>query len=223
MNMGATSLIVVDPQCDIDIEANRSAAGAQQLLEHRETLLNVEDFFSEHLSGIKIALTRRTGKLRTEGDLEDRLRILVKDDSIKSQLNSGLYLIFGPEDHGLSNADMSRVHFSCQIPTYGSFPSLNLSQAVLISLYITQSCFHHHTRPTGPFDAPLEAESFAEFPSHALREWLELIGFNLSAKRRNAFLTLQRLLLRNTPTPEEASLLNKVIYQTVRKLKSPTD
>lgn len=44
-------------------------------------------------------------------------------------------LVFGPEDHGLSNADLKLCHEIVTIPTHSAYPSLNLSQAALLCLY----------------------------------------------------------------------------------------
>ncbi len=41
-------------------------------------------------------------------------------------------ILFGPEDHGLSTADLEHVTHLCHIPTGGAVSSLNLAQAVLL-------------------------------------------------------------------------------------------
>jgi tRNA/rRNA methyltransferase len=44
-------------------------------------------------------------------------------------------LVFGPEDHGLSNADLELCQRRLCIPTAGEYASLNLAQAVLVCAY----------------------------------------------------------------------------------------
>jgi tRNA/rRNA methyltransferase len=44
-------------------------------------------------------------------------------------------LVLGPEDHGLSNADLKLCHEIVTIPTHSAYPSLNLAQAALVCLY----------------------------------------------------------------------------------------
>ena len=44
-------------------------------------------------------------------------------------------LVFGPEDHGLSNADLRLCHQLITIPTAPAYPSLNLAQAVMVCAY----------------------------------------------------------------------------------------
>ncbi len=44
-------------------------------------------------------------------------------------------LIFGPEDHGLSNKDLEPCQLLVTIPTHPDYSSLNVAQAVVICLY----------------------------------------------------------------------------------------
>jgi tRNA/rRNA methyltransferase len=44
-------------------------------------------------------------------------------------------LVFGPEDHGLSNEDLKACHRLIAIPSDPGYPSLNLAQAVMVCCY----------------------------------------------------------------------------------------
>jgi tRNA/rRNA methyltransferase len=44
-------------------------------------------------------------------------------------------LLFGPEDHGLSNKDLEHCQLLVTIPTHPDYPSLNVAQAVVVCLY----------------------------------------------------------------------------------------
>src|SRR5690349_16344896 len=44
-------------------------------------------------------------------------------------------LLFGPEDHGLSNKDLEHCQLLLTIPTHADYPSLNVAQAAVICLY----------------------------------------------------------------------------------------
>ena len=44
-------------------------------------------------------------------------------------------LVFGPEDHGLSNDDLKTCHQLITIPTAADYASLNLAQAVMVCCY----------------------------------------------------------------------------------------
>jgi tRNA/rRNA methyltransferase len=57
--------------------------------------------------------------------------------------NNSVAVIFGPEDRGLTNADLKRCHQVVTIPT-ADFSSLNLAQAVMVMCY----CLSTATRST---------------------------------------------------------------------------
>jgi len=44
-------------------------------------------------------------------------------------------LVFGPEDHGLSNRELKHCQWLITIPAHPDYPSLNVAQAVMICLY----------------------------------------------------------------------------------------
>jgi tRNA/rRNA methyltransferase len=47
-------------------------------------------------------------------------------------------LLFGPEDHGLSNKDLEHCQLLITIPAHPDYPSFNVAQAAVICLY---ECF----------------------------------------------------------------------------------
>jgi tRNA C32,U32 (ribose-2'-O)-methylase TrmJ len=54
---------------------------------------------------------------------------------IRSEIASGVALLFGSEKRGLSNKDLSHCDWAIQIPTAAKNPSMNLGQAVAVCLY----------------------------------------------------------------------------------------
>jgi tRNA/rRNA methyltransferase len=57
-------------------------------------------------------------------------------------------IVFGPEDHGLANADLKLCHEIVTIPTHSAYPSLNLAQAALLCMYETFRLRHPVAAPT---------------------------------------------------------------------------
>lgn len=220
-NMGASRLILIDCKCDYDLNAREGAAGAQTHLLTATRYTSWSEFFSQEKDGIRIAFSARQKK-ETDGlTFEQRLLELQKDERYSA---TSFYLIFGPEDHGLSNADVEFAHYICSLPIYGPFKSLNLSHAVLVALYIFQSTLSRaghviadandtHARiPSGPDDRFF-------YPSEAIHEWLTTLGFEIGERRTDAYKILKRILLSNRATPKELRVLEAIVQQTVRKLK----
>jgi TrmH family RNA methyltransferase len=230
-NMGARRLILVDPQCEINSKARESAAGAQEYLASRSTYSHWDEFYQNEMSGVRIGLTRRTGKLRTDISLNDVLPKLNLNLSESNPLQ--IYLVFGPEDHGLSADDLALLNFSASLPIFGEFPSMNLSHAVLLACYLVkdwaQALAIDQISPDDvghPKMKPQEGligkrkTSGLYFPDESIRIWLEEIGFSLEKRRASAYTTIRRLLLQNQPSETELHVLEAVLQQNIRKLRN---
>ena len=59
----------------------------------------------------------------------------VAADIVAAARNGKVALIFGPEDHGLSNKDLEHCQLLMTIPTHPDYQSLNVAQAAVICLY----------------------------------------------------------------------------------------
>lgn len=212
-NMGADRLILLDRRCAIDEKAKQMAAGAQEKLRERTEYKSWDEFYSREGDGLRIAFTRRGGRNRKVYSIKDKLEE-IGDTDIED-----LYLIFGPEADGLDHDDLAFVNCACHLPVFGDFASLNLSQAVLLSLYIVRDKLPPARMPeqvTG-IQKPIARPFY--FPDDLLKKWISAIGFDIGARRASAYLTLRRLFLQNRPTQHELHVLESVLHQNIRKLK----
>lgn len=137
-NMGAIQLHLIQPQCALTYAAQQMAANGQEALNHRREYASWNEFLEQNPEGVRIAFTARDGRARKLLDLQEGLgKISGLPNIQRSKLNK-IYLIFGPEDCGLSGFDVDQAHYACSIPTYGPNWSLNLAQAVLLALFIVR-------------------------------------------------------------------------------------
>src|SRR5690606_22647480 len=63
----------------------------------------------------------------------DNYRVVTPRE-VGPKLSSSSAVLFGPEDHGLANDELTRCQFHVMVPT-AEFASLNLAQAVLLVAY----------------------------------------------------------------------------------------
>lgn len=217
-NMGAHRLILIAPQCEPNASrAKMAAAGAQELLEKIVIYETWKDFYAVEGGGFRIALTRRPGRYRELNLLPNSMRQLIAEQS--ELINQPWYFVFGPEDNGLDNNDLAFVNICAELPTYGSFGSLNLSHAVLLTLSLAQQIFQaSEFKNTIENQPALERRPLA-FSDEILREWIEAIGFDIEARRASAYLTVRKLLLQKNPSDQDLHVLQAVLQQTVRKLR----
>ena len=176
-NMGVNTLILIGPQCDITIEAQKAAATGQEALQNRIVYKNWDEFYANEPRGLQIATSARDGRGRQSEDLAQTLtRLKETHPEFLSKKENALvmHLVFGPEDHGLEAHDLTYAHHCCSIPTFGPNPSLNLAQATLLALYIFRSVFGgSRTRLDGQQKPRANQRKPLVFPDQSLKTWLE--------------------------------------------------
>jgi tRNA/rRNA methyltransferase len=225
-NMGAERLILINKQCELDYSAQQAAATGQSALQNSIEYNSWDDFYLNENSGIRIALTARDGRAKAVYDFKTTLEKIKTLDQLQQNNGTHFYLIFGPEDCGLSLDDVKNCHYSCSLPTYGENWSLNLSQAVLLALFIlrdswggTRTILDGQIRPR-----EMKPENTTHqtnlLPDQTLKIWLETLGFDLSKKRINVYTVLRRMFLHNIPTQQEVRILETVLQQNIRRLKA---
>jgi tRNA/rRNA methyltransferase len=222
-NMGVKKLILIAPQCEITYTAQQAAATGQEALQNRLTYPSWEEFKQNEATGILLAFSARDGRGRKTSDLNETLDLLIQNSPLLKETKPIIYLVFGPEDWGLSAEDLGHCHQCVCLPTYGENSSLNLAQAVLLAMYSLRQKWGGGKRTT--LDGSVRSRDQKSdvtnlvFPENSLRTWLEEMGFDLSKKKINAFTTMRRILLQNTPTPKELNMLEIVLQQSIRKLR----
>jgi tRNA/rRNA methyltransferase len=128
-NMGIQRLLLVDPEnCDRSRILKMATRCAGHLVEDMEV-------YSDLATALKrfhyvVGTTARTGGQRRELKTPREMAGELVSVGVKNQIA----LLFGPEDRGLTNADLQHCHVLVTIPTAG-FSSLNLAQAVMILCY----------------------------------------------------------------------------------------
>lgn len=150
-NMGLRDLVLVAPR-NLDTNAARSmATHGLDVLEAARTSATVAEAVAG--CGWVFGTTAREGGYRvapvTPRDAAVEITPLLATNRVA--------LVFGPEDHGLSNEDIEVCNRLIRIPTSTAFASLNLAQAVLICAYELQLTQHpgiseQETRPLAGAD-----------------------------------------------------------------------
>jgi TrmH family RNA methyltransferase len=233
-NMGVSRLVLIAPQCDLDYEAQQGATHAQEILRSARIYASLEEFYASEGEGVRIAMSGRAGELRAPERL-DVMLAKAKESSRLFGTSDPIYLFFGAEDDGLSDTEIKDAHHVCLLPTFGEQYSMNLSHAVMLSLYLVVSKLVPQAAAPEKLSAKstkLKSEGELQkeklkaahapkyFPEETIKNWLETLGFDVQSHRVNAARTIKRLLLENEPTQDELRVLESVIQQTIRKLKS---
>jgi tRNA/rRNA methyltransferase len=126
-NMGLHQLVLVNPHCDhLGEEARLMAVRAADILETAKVV-----------ESLPAALVGCIRAIATTGDDGRSLPTKLEDpaEALPWLLEAPSALIFGPEDCGLTNAQLNRAQRLIRIPSSDAYSSLNLAQAVAICCY----------------------------------------------------------------------------------------
>ncbi|HHW20149.1 RNA methyltransferase [Thermodesulfovibrio thiophilus] len=132
-NMGFTKLVLINP-ADLTDEAYCMAWRSKDIIEKAEIYSNLD--FALKDKSLVTGTTRRRGSKR--GAIVD-IKEGVKRIYDVAQ-NNKVAILFGREDKGLFNEEVERCGYLMTIPTSNAQPSLNLSQAVLLTAYELMRC-----------------------------------------------------------------------------------
>jgi tRNA/rRNA methyltransferase len=233
-NMGFSELILVKPHCHLGEVAQKAAARGQEALQKHRVFPSWETYLTEgavQKSAIRIAFSGKDGRKRPSWELRQALKQVKNKLSEKvdeaSVSNFHIDLVFGREDWGLSHSEMKDCHFVAHLPTFGENPSLNISQAVLLALFLIQDYLGSQTTILEGQQSERRSLS-TDYSSESqwekdLKEWIQALGFSVLEPAEvtsfNAFSVLRRMLLTNLPTRKEEQVFQSVIQQTLRKLR----
>ena len=130
--MGYPNLRLVRPLCDhLSERAFALAHGSAKVLKDAEIFNSLEEATAD--CEIRVAATARHRKLALRyHDVKELPDLLAAKQTIVNRVA----IVFGKESSGLSNSDLCACEIVSTIPQACTFPSLNLSQAVMVYSYI---------------------------------------------------------------------------------------
>ena len=210
MNMGLSNLVLVRPPADPDNEARKLAAGAHHLLHKAQSFSTLRDAVSDF--GLVIGTSRHQSRWRrnfhTPRALAEKLMPYLPRNRVA--------IVFGNEVNGLQNDDIALCHELISIPSSSTFPSLNLSHAVMIVVYelfvAAQAKLTASDRTLAPSG---ELESFYEHLQKSLQE----VGFIDKAHPEHMMLSLRQLFGRARLDSRDVGILRGILSQIERSSK----
>jgi tRNA/rRNA methyltransferase len=182
-NFGLDELVLVAPRCRIDRRARALAAHAGDVLAAARVVDTVETAIADRQLVLGTSARRRT---------TDTLPVLTPRAAATRLLHEGAAVLFGPEDHGLSNEELNVCQGYVSIPT-ADYASLNLAQAVLLVGYEVHLAGAHAVPASAPRpeeDAPAPRDQLERFYGQ-LASAFHTIGYT-DAQRERAVMRLYR-------------------------------
>lgn len=213
LNFGLRDLWLVAPRCQIDRRAYDLATHAEQVLENAKVVGDLSEAVADATTVYGTSARPRKA---------DNYPVLTPREA-GALLGQGAAVVFGPEDHGLSNDELTRCQAQVVIPTV-DFSSLNLAQAVLVVAYefaqAAGAAVDRERDPSDPRHAPVSREQLEGFYAQ-LKATMLKIGYT-DERRAPGMLRLYRGLIdRAAPTAHEVASLRGLLSQAAWAADQP--
>ncbi len=211
-NMGLSKLALVNPVEYRYEEAKYFAYGAEDVLEGARVFGSLEEVLGE--TEFAVGTTRRIGRRR-------RAIYFLRDAATKivSAASANVVaVVFGSEDRGLSNAELSLCETVVTIPEETDYPSLNLSHAVTIVCYELYVASQSESLP--PLLNLASREKVEGMYEHVWRT-LAALGFGKAGERdllENVMTSLKRLFGRTGLEQPDVNAIRGICRRVEDKL-----
>jgi tRNA/rRNA methyltransferase len=210
-NFGFLRLRVVNPY-DLAFREARSAMGAADLLASAEEYKSLAEAIAD------CAVVVGTTSIQHRDLLHPIRRLDEGAALIRQQLAAApVALLFGSEKFGLSNDELSHCHWLLNIPTRDEHVSMNLGQAVAVTLY-------ELVRENKTIDAPelpeMATAGDVERVTTSLLEALSISGYATPATIAATEEKVRRLVHRMNLSARDAELWLGMLRQILWKLRA---
>ena len=169
--MGLSNLALVTPKKFPDFGASARASGAEDVLDNAEVYNSITEAAAD--CHTLFATSSRARSLETRRITPSEAGVMIAKLHKQKQ---NVAIIFGNEQHGLSNEDLLRCHYQIVIPTSEIYSSLNLAAAVQIICYELFINASRHDADTTNIEEPANAQQLAYLYSHLI-DTLNNIGY----------------------------------------------
>ena len=213
--MGLTRLRLVSPSRFPDPEANRRAAGADDLLQtasiHQSLAAAVVD------CRLVIGTTARERSIAWP--------VLSPEQAAAQLLEEGRHgavaLVFGREASGLTNEEVELCHALARIPASAAYSSLNLASAAQLFAYVLRRAEGAVNPAPEPPQVPADGEAMRRFYQHLQEALYELDFIKVQHPPVKLMRKLVRLFNRARPTEEELNILRGILAAAQNASRRP--
>ena len=213
-NMGVSTLRLVRPCAYDPVRLEGIAHDTRDLIDRIERYDDFDAAVADCVRLVGFTARRRAAKWRILDPKQ------AAEDALGYSEHGQVGIVFGREDSGLPNEILDRVHAAVTIPTT-EHASLNLAQAVLISLYELHLAAGDATRtlPGPRKDAPPPTTDLIERFFVEAHQTLEAIQFFKTRYPEHIMRSIRALTFRAAPDSRELSLLRAAALEVLRFLE----
>lgn len=211
--MGLTNLYLAEPRTEIDGHSIALAAGAADVLKDVTIVDSLADAIADCSLVIATSARNRTLDWPMLSPRQAGEKLAAESD------NSSVAIVFGRENHGLSNEELQLCNYHLAIPANAEYSSLNLAQAVQIVCYETRMAeLAKAEEPQEVIEYP-HAVDLERFFNH-LESTLLNTGFIIQNHPGQVMTKLRRLFSRARIESQEMNILRGILTSIDRSTDS---
>jgi TrmH family RNA methyltransferase len=214
-NMGLRRLRLVAPAQFPHAEASSRASGATDLLAEAEVFDDLKAALAD------TAWVAGTTARSREISLPVRTAEAAADEVAAQAASGGLAaMVFGRENHGLSNPELDLCNRLVRIPTAEDYSSLNLAQAVQILAYELRRAVLAGAESDDGEALPAGGAILEDLFEH----WEAVVrdvGFINPQNPERTFRRFRQLILRAAPTEAEVMFLRGFLSAITKRIHGP--
>lgn len=218
-NMGLARLYLVRPEKYPHPDADARAASAVHLL-HSATVVQSID---EALEGCTLVVGTSARERRIPWPILPARQVAEQVMAEANQTESGdIAILFGREEHGLTNDELHRCNVHLTIPSNPEYSSLNLAMAVQLICYELRVAATNESKvPTSMdnWDQPWADVQATEYMVRQLEEVLVASSFLDPENPKQVMTRLRRLFARTRLDKVEVGILRGALAFILQKLK----
>jgi tRNA/rRNA methyltransferase len=211
-NFGALHLRVVNPFALAFREARSAVGPASEILANAQEFSSLKDAIAD--CGLVVGTTAIQHR-----ELQHPLHLLGEGAPLirRSIESTPVAIVFGSEKTGLSNDDLTHCHWLMHIPTREEHQSMNLGQAVAVTLYeiACEQSLPASSKPPEP-----ATSGQLERLTTVLMETLEISGYVTPATSSGTEEKARRMIHRMGLDGRDAEVLIGMFKQMLWKLRS---
>lgn len=209
--MGLTSLYLAAPRCEPDGQSVALAAGACDILQGLKTVDSLHEAIKDCALVIGTSARSRT----LDWPMLDPRQAGEKLNG-ESQ-SSQVAIVFGRENHGLSNEELQMCNYHVFIPANPEYSSLNLAQAVQLI------CYEIRMAHLSQVESPKEVIEYPSVTDHErlyehLEQTLINTGFIIKNHPGQVMTKLKRLFTKARIETHELNILRGILTSINKKL-----
>ncbi|MBR9728946.1 tRNA (cytosine(32)/uridine(32)-2'-O)-methyltransferase TrmJ [Shewanella intestini] len=211
--MGLSNLYLAEPRVEPDGQSIALAAGASDILKN----LTQVDSLQEAIADCSLVIATSARSRTLDWPMLDPREAGIKLSA--QSVDGPVAIVFGRENHGLSNEELQKCNYHVAIPANPEYSSLNLAQAVQIICYETRVA--HLAQEQAGIAVEQEAyplsEDLERFYVH-LESTLTKTGFVIKNHPGQVMIKLRRLFSKARVEASEMNILRGILTSIDKKL-----